>query len=326
MQQQELLADHDVLDPAAADPHLAHLQRFPVKSLDPEVRETATLVTAGALDGDREWATLDRPADEPYDPDAADVTGSGDYVNGKKTDAVHRIRSTFHPRSEDGPAVTLRRTDENPDAARRFPLYDGRADGSGVDGDGGDAGRPIDAEREREVHAELNDWLSDHFGRPVSVRWDGTGQQDDRERHGPTVVSTATLREIAAWFDFDLASARRRFRANLEIGGVPPFWEDRLFVDEGEVVAFRVGDGVVEGIHPCQRCVVPGRDPDTGAETPDFRETFVQRRRETKPEWTDCDRFDHDYRLMVNTRVPDDSAGTQVEVGDSVEILETRPE
>jgi len=316
MQEQALLADHDVLDPAAADPHLTHLQRFPVKSLDPEIRETATLVTAGALEGDREWATLDRPAD---------VTGSDDYVNGKKTDAVHRIRSTFHPRSEGSPAVTLRRNDEDPDDARRFQLHDGRADENGGGGDS-DGGRPIDADRERTVHAALNDWLSDHFGRPVSVRWDGTGQQDDRQRHGPTVVSTATLREVAAWFDFDLASARRRFRANLEIGGVPPFWEDRLFVDEGEVVAFRVGDGVVEGIHPCQRCVVPGRDPDTGAETPDFRETFVQRRRETCPEWTDCDRYDHDFRLMVNTRVPEDSAGVEVEVGDSVEILERRPE
>lgn len=313
--------DHPVTDPDDADPHLAAIQRFPVKSLDPEDRERATLATRGALDGDREWAILDRPAGEPYDPTAADVTGTGDYVNGKKTAAVHRIRSTFHPREDGGPAVTLRRGGEETGGdspaggaavgPRRFRLWDGRDPG---------------AESEREVHAPLNEWLSAHFGRQVSVRWDGRGQHDDRKRHGPTVVSTATLREVAAWFDFDVASARRRFRANLEVGGVPPFWEDRLFVDEGDVVAFRVGGATVHGVHPCQRCVVPGRDPDTGAETPEFRETFIERRGETLPPWTESDRFDHPFRLMVNTRVPGASDGATVEVGDDVGILETRSE
>ncbi|WP_435178640.1 MOSC domain-containing protein [Halorussus sp. AFM4] len=314
--------DHPVTGLDDADPHLAHLQYFPVKSLDPEPRDRATLVADGALAGDREWAILDRPADEPYDPDSADVGGSGDYVNGKKTDAVHRLRSTFHPRDgsrgdaggddggasrDGGPAVTLRERGADDSAARRFPLADAGDD-------------------EAAVHADLNARLSEYFGREVSVRRDDAGQHDDRERHGPTVVSTATLREVAAWFDFDLESARRRFRANLEVGGVPPFWEDRLFADAGEVVRFRVGDAELVGVHPCQRCVVPGRDPDTGAATPNFRETFVRRREATKPAWTDGDRFDHAFRLMVNTRVPEASAGETVAVGDPVERLGARPE
>ncbi|PSP54781.1 MOSC domain-containing protein [Halobacteriales archaeon QS_1_67_19] len=297
-------ADHRITDPEEADPHLAHLQYFPVKSLDTELRDRATLVARGALAGDREWAILDRPADEPYDPDRGDVGGSGDYVNGKKTDAVHRLRSTFHPRDEGGPAVTLRRASTAEGEARRFELADAGDD-------------------EAAVHAELNAWLSEFFGRAVSVRRDETGQHDDRMRHGPTVVSTATLREVAAWFDFDAASARRRFRANLEIGGVPPFWEDRLFADAGEVVRFRVGDADLLGVHPCQRCVVPSRDPDTGEPTPDFRATFLRRREETLPAWTESDRFDHAFRLMVNTRVPEESAGTTVEVGDPVERIGT---
>jgi uncharacterized protein YcbX len=317
----KLAGDHPVSDAGEADPHLAHVQRFPVKSLDPETRERATLTTRGALDGDREWAILDRPAGDPYDPESADVGGSGDYVNGKKTAAVHRIRSTFHPREADGPAVTLRRTPDGTGGpagsggtagdARRFRLYDGRDPGQ---------------EPERAVHAALDEWLSAHFGREVSVRWDGRGQHDDRTRHGPTVVSTATLREVAAWFDVGVASARRRFRANLEVGGVPPFWEDRLFGDEGDVVAFRVGEATVHGVHPCQRCIVPARDPDTGTETPAFRATFVRRREETLPPWTPGERFDHPFRLMVNTRVPDGSDGTTVEVGDGVEILGPRSE
>jgi uncharacterized protein YcbX len=302
-------ADHEVSTPDEADPRLAAIQRFPVKSLDPERRERATLADAGALAGDREWAIVDRPPEAPYDPADADVSGSGDYLNGKKTAAVHRLRSRFVPEIEGGPALELREHAAEPGAARRFDLYDG------------DPGRD-----EATVHAELNGWLSAYFGRPVSVRRHVVGQHDDRERHGPTVVSTATLREVAAWFDVTTESARRRFRANLEVGGVPPFWEDNLFDDEGTVVAFRIGDALVEGVHPCQRCVVPGRDPDTGAETPEFRRRFVRRREETLPAWTDCDRFDHAFRLMANTRVPAASAGEEVSVGDTVEIVGARAE
>jgi uncharacterized protein YcbX len=308
----ELSGDHPVTDPAAADPRLARIQCFPVKSLDPETRETATLVADGALAGDRRWAILDRPPGEPYDPVTADVTGTGDFVNGKKTAAVHRLRSRFVPPADGGPALELRRQGDAPagngDGAgwRRFDLWDG------------------DPDREQAiVHEPLDEWLSAFFDRAVSVRRTDAGQHDDRERHGPTVVSTATLREVAAWFDddgFDLASARRRFRANLEVGGVPPFWEDRLFGDEGQVVAFRVGEATIHGVHPCARCVVPGRDPDTGAETPGFRKTFIRRRRETMPPWTDSDRFDHDFRLMVNTRVSQESVGMSVAVGDEVAI------
>lgn len=90
------------------------------------------------------------------------------------------------------------------------------------------------------------------------------------------------------------------------------------------MVRFRIGDTILEGVNPCRRCVVPARDPDTGDETPGFRERFIEQRRETKPDWTDSDRFDSDYRVMVNTRVLDEEAS--LTVGDSVEILDTRSE
>ena len=312
-----LRGDHPVTQAGAADPHLAVVQRFPVKSLDPERCRTATLVADGALAGDRRWAIVDRPPGTPYDPETADETGAGDFVNGKKTADVHRLRSRFVPcrvgesgpdeAGAQGPAVDLRRQDDGPGDWQRFELFDGSQDREAA-----------------AVHEPLNDWLGEFFGRPVSVRRTETGQHDDRERHGPTVVSTATLREVAAWFDFDLASARRRFRANLEVGGVPPFWEDRLFGDPGEVVAVRVGEATIHGVHPCARCVVPSRDPDTGAETAGFRETFLRRRRETMPNWTNSGRFDHDFRLMVNTRVPASSVGEQVAVGDPVDVLGTK--
>lgn len=296
--------DHPVTTLAAADPRLASILRYPVKSLDPEPRETATLATDGALAGDRRWAIVDRPPGEPFDPMTASAGGSGDWVNGKKTARIHRLRSTFVPAEAGGPALRLRWEDEG----RRFDLW------NGVDG------------AQAAVHEPLNEWLSAYFDRPVSVRRTAAGQQDDRRRHGPTIVSTATLREVAAWFDFDLASARRRFRANLEVGGVPPFWEDRLFADAGEVVAVRIGGATIHGVHPCARCVVPARDPDTGEATPDFQETFIRHRRETMPDWTRGARFDHDFRLMVNTRVPEAAASEPVAVGDAVERVGLRAE
>lgn len=137
----------------------------------------------------------------------------------------------------------------------------------------------------------------------------------------PTVISTATIEAVADWYDdVTPGEMRRRLRASVEVGGVPAFWEDGLFADDGEAVRFRIGEVVIHGIRPCQRCIVPARDPNTGEETPGFRERFVQRRRATRPAWTDGERFEHDYSLMVNTRVPNPMG--EISVGDPVEILD----
>ncbi|MFB6309670.1 MAG: MOSC domain-containing protein, partial [Salinirussus sp.] len=110
----------------------------------------------------------------------------------------------------------------------------------------------------------------------------------------------------------------------LEIGGVPPFWEDKLFGDAGEVIAVDIGDVTLEGLHPCARCVVPARNPDTGAETPNFRQRFIEHRRDTRPSWTAGDRYDHDFRAMVTARVPDPAVGRTVAVDDPVRIRGSR--
>ncbi|WP_128476483.1 MOSC domain-containing protein [Halorussus pelagicus] len=277
-------------------PTLKRIAVNPVKSLDPEPRERVRLAERGALAGDREYAIVDAPADRPHDPQSASVAGDGDYVNGKQTDAVHRLRSSVDP---DEGTLTLRV--QGDDETHRFEL---------------------------DERADLNDWLSDYFGRPVSVRREPAGgYPDDREASGPTVVSTATLREVASWFsEMDLSGARRRFRASLEIGGVAPFWEDRLYGDRGEVVAFEIGGVRFEGVRPCSRCVVPARDPDTGEATEGFRETFLEKREATLPAWADSDRLDHYYQLMVNTRVPESEWGEEIAVGDEVRVVGTRPE
>jgi uncharacterized protein YcbX len=138
---------------------------------------------------------------------------------------------------------------------------------------------------------------------------------------GPSVISTATIETVADWFDdLTVDSVRRRLRANVEVGGVPAFWEDR-FVGEG-ASAFRAGDVRIEGVTPCGRCIVPERDPDTGEHLSSFRTRFLERRQETFPEWADRDAFDHFYSLMLIARVPEADRGRTIAVGDEVRVLD----
>jgi uncharacterized protein YcbX len=278
-------------------PKVTRITVFPIKSLDPLEREQARITDGGALEWDREYAILDRPADESYDPDTASALGNGAYINGKRTEAVHRLRSSFDPEAQ---TLTLRQQD-------------------GADSQTFDLNR----------RDELNGWLSDYFDQPVSLRRASAGGHPDHRRHGiggPSVISTASLREIASWFnDLDTDDVRRRVRANIEIGGVPAFWEDRLYADHGEAVAFRIDDMELHGVEPCPRCIVPSRDPKYGDEHEAFRETFIRKRQETRPEWLDSDRFDHDFRLMVITSVPEREWGETIQIGDPIEIIGKHP-
>ena len=174
----------------------------------------------------------------------------------------------------------------------------------------------LDADRDA-----LNYWLSNAFDQPVTIQEaPETGFPDDTEAPGPTVIATATLQTVASWFEgLDLDDCRGRFRANLEIGGVEPFWDDRLYAGEGDAVRFRVGGVVFEGVNPCQRCIVPWRAALSGELTPEFMPRFRTRREQTLPSWANASRFNHYYRLAVNTRRPDREAAT-IQVGDAVEI------
>ena len=281
---------------------LGDLIAYPMKSLDGVAVERAELGPSGALRGDRSYALVEAGVD----PETASVGGNGGYVNGKREPAIHRLRASYElagATDATPTAVTLERP------ARV------------VDGD------TVPADEERfalpEDAAELEAWIGEYLGYAVDlVADDAGGFPDDRAAPGPTVVSRATLRTVAGWFDgiADATEARRRLRPNLVIADAPAFWEDRLFADHGEGVRFTVGDVDVVGVNPCQRCVVPSRHPDTGETLDGFRETFVSNRRDTMPEWTGSDRFDHDFRLMVNTVVPERSWGSTVGVGDGIGI------
>jgi uncharacterized protein YcbX len=254
-----------------------------------------TVYPVKSLDGcARDSAVLGDHGALELDREYAMVDSNGAYVNGKATAAVHRLRSRFDPDTHE---LIL-----------------------GVCGE--ETERVFDLEADR---AALHDWLSEFFDEPVTVERDaGGGYPDDTDIHGPTVISTGTVRAVADWFDLPPENVRRRFRANLEIDATEPFWEDRLFADHGESVAFSVGGVTLLGVNPCQRCVVPSRDPDTGEELSDFRARFVEHRETTLPPWTESDRFDHPFRLMLNTHVPEAEWGSTLSVGDSVTVGEVR--
>jgi uncharacterized protein YcbX len=116
-----------------------------------------------------------------------------------------------------------------------------------------------------------------------------------------------------------IENVRRRFRSNLELEGAEPFCEDRLFGQPGELKPFQIGDVQFLGHNPCQRCVVPVRDPDRADPIPNFQKTFMERRRETLPAWSEAERFNHYYRFAVNTSVPKTETGKIVRVGDVVQ-------
>lgn len=166
-------------------------------------------------------------------------------------------------------------------------------------------------------------WVGERVGVKVRLAHNANGGfPDDTEASGPTIVSRASLEAVGSWFDLSVDEVRLRFRANLEVDGVPAFWEDRLFGPDGETVRFRIGDVSLEGVNPCARCAVPSRDPQSGAVSPpEFAKVFADKRREALPAWAEPQRFDHYYRLAVNTRIPESEAGKVLKIGDSVDVV-----
>lgn len=223
-----------------------------------------------------------------WDRRLAITNQAGELLNGKHDPAIQRLRSQYDLLSE---SVTLSFEDGSP---RAFPLVGDRS--------------------------ELENWLGEVLNDQIIIYENPEGGfPDDPESSGPTIISAGTLEEVAEWFDISCKEAARRFRANLVVSGVDPFWEDQLY-GEGGPKAFRIGDVSFVGTNPCQRCVVPTRDSMTGAVTPRFAKDFQTKREETLPGWAPRSRFDHYYRLAVNTLPPDESVGKTIRVGDVVTL------
>jgi uncharacterized protein len=170
----------------------------------------------------------------------------------------------------------------------------------------------------------LANWFSRYFDRPIQIKENTVmGFPDDTVSPGPTIISTASLQEIASWYPhLAVAEIRRRLRTNIEISGVPAFWEDRLFTNNPQ--DFSIGNIFWQGVNPCQRCIVPTRHATTGSVDPGFQKTFSEQRAATLPREVDRSRFNHFYRAAVNTRLSTEARTTalnqSIRVGDSIQI------
>jgi uncharacterized protein YcbX len=114
-------------------------------------------------------------------------------------------------------------------------------------------------------------------------------------------------------------------QSNIEIAGVPAYWEEHLTGEPGVGVRFRIGEVTLVGISPRARCNVPPRDPFTGTIDKQFVKKMVTLRQQTLPEWSRIEGFGGYYQLTINTFIPDSELGKMIRVGDQVEILEQVP-
>ncbi len=272
------------MTPSPVSPRLANISLYPIKSLDPMHVKEARIGPGGGLEFDRAWALY---------------SADGQWVNGKRSAAVHLIRAVFAP---DISSVTL----SVPGDRRKIPTKTFAFPGD---------------------TASASKWFCNFFEQPITVRHAPEGFPDDTIANGPTIISTASLQAVCGLFPgMTIGDARLRFRTTLEIDGdrsaaapaeVPAFWEDQLFgTEERSAVRFRIGEVNFEGSHPCVRCPVPPRDPHTGVIIPSFQKIFSDYRRSHVPAWCPEARFDHYYRLATNTRVASSEAGKILRVGD----------
>lgn len=213
------------------------------------------------------------------------------FVNGKRHAAIHRLRSLV-------------------DLDRRT-----LAIGEGASVTPTDPFLSLDSERDK-----IESRLGAYFGFPVELRSnEEVGFPDDLDSPGPTIISVATLREISRWFSLPFEQVRARFRTNIEVDGVPAFWEDQLFSEAGNNIVFDIGGARFEGVNPCQRCIVPTRDPVSGTADKLFAQRFMEQRRETLPVWSTRGRFNNFYRVAVNTR--SSSSWETIRIGDVLRVV-----
>ena len=316
-------------------PYLSGITIYPVKSLDGLGLAEATVLPSGALMHDRRWRLIDT---------------EGRVVNAKRTSRFHSIRARFEgmddesnrmSQSSSGHFVTLwmghdlDQTSDDSQSAETFPLIPGS-----------------------EGPCE---WLSDALQEHVFLeeRVEG-GFPDDRDAAGPTVISTETLGEVARWFGWNDAEARRRFRMNLELTAEPdqlssgksqdskvlynPFWEDSLacpvqkmnsisslsegddsldYLPVGEPDVFSIGRIYFRPTGACRRCVVPSRDTRTGKQIKLFRDVFEARRYHGLRQDVDTRDWQDYYRLGLNTSVLRSPTGGQITIGNELKLLET---
>ena len=230
-----------------------------------------------------------------HDREFAIMDNELNFINGKSNPLVHSLRTAFDPEND---IISFRHEDEA-------------------------AWKDYHLQKERTA---IDAYLSDFFKMPAALYQNKEGRfLDIPDISGITALSSASIETVAGWFDdMDLEETRKRFRATIEITGVPAFWEDCLFVEEGTAIEFKLGDITVLGIKPRARCIVPTRHPKTGEMIRGFQKSFARHRAATLPQWSTLEDYGHTYFLSTDCHLPPTEAGKWISVGDEVKIIGKR--
>src|SRR5580693_2172518 len=145
------------MNTSPVSPRLALIQLHPIKALDAVLVDESRIGPGGGLEFDRVWAL--------YSVD-------GQWVNGKRTTAIHAIRAAY---ARDLSSVTF----SVPADSRKIPVKTFAFPGD------------TDAAAQ---------WFSYFFAQPVTVRYSPEGFPDDSIANGPTIVSTASLHAVCELF------------------------------------------------------------------------------------------------------------------------------
>jgi MOSC domain-containing protein len=144
--------------------------------------------------------------------------------------------------------------------------------------------------------ARLKRRLQDDFGRELHMERSLDGLQD----LGQTLLVTVEASRVALEGELGRGVDLRRFRPNvhLELDGEPPWaelgWEGRHMRFDGGVV--------LELLHPCERCAIPNRDPDTQERWPGLMRHLAR---------------EHDTLFGINARVV---VAGRIAVGHNVQV------
>ncbi len=260
--------------------YVASIHIYPIKSLDGTSVSQATILSSGALEGDRSFAICDE---------------HGEFVNSQRHNGAYFLRLSFNITNH---IVGLK-----------------------IQGTEQEIFFHIDRER-----ARIELWLTSYFGFPVKLVENLlTGFPDNPAAPGPTIISTETIAEIASWFPrVCVNEMRQHLRANIEIGDVPPFWEDLLFATNDEIVRLQIGKIIFEAVNPSPPFIVSTPNCFREAVYPNFQEVFAAKRNKIMPHSVRRSPLSHLSQLNINTRSPDRSSGKILQIGDEVTIISVK--
>ena len=227
-----------------------------------------------------------------HDREFAICDSNGKFVNGKSNALVHLLRSEIDFGNE---IISFRH--ETADTWNSFHL--------------------------KKDKAAIDEFLSAFFNMNVTLSRDTEGRfLDVPVKSGVTVLSNASLKDVAGWFnDMGIEETRKRFRATIEIINVPAFWEDKLFFEAGTAIEFKIGNITLFGLSPRARCVVPSRHPQTGEAIHGFQKLFATQRAANLPPGSTLEAYGHAYYLSVDCCIPPSEFGKWIKIGDEVVII-----